>query len=149
MTSESDREAEWQDRTDALVRELARTEVRLRDAEDQRELSDKLASLAREFLMATRRNAEVLDRLKVDGPVGAGFQARIRSQEELSELERRVVCALANESTVGRDYAHIDDIASFVEDSVEARAAIRRDGVGGLAAIAALIRRRGFCRGCS
>ena len=64
-------------------------------------------------------------------------------------MERRVVCALANESSVGRDYAHIDDIASFVEDSVEARAAIRRSGVGGLPAIAALVRRRAFRRGCS
>ena len=50
----------------------------------------------------------------------------VAAQHDLSELQRRMV-SLADAGAVGRDYAQIDDVASFVEDSREARTAIWRD----------------------
>ncbi|MDP2343784.1 MAG: hypothetical protein Q8O67_22690 [Deltaproteobacteria bacterium] len=145
--SEGDTEVLRQ-RNDTLAHELAASQARCLEAEEQRELAEKLVALAREFLMATRNNAEVLARTR-EASMGGAFRERAESQNALHELQRRALAGFDDERGVGRDYAHLEDVATFVEASVEARSAIRHSGVNGLAAIALLIRRREFRRGSS
>jgi hypothetical protein len=131
----------WRD----LAEEVAETQARLAEADEQRELAERLLALVKDFLDLEQKLFS-REWSGSDACAGAGFGNRVDLQHRLNEQRRRVREAFEDAVVVTRDYAHVLDVAHVVEGT-DSRVAVHRNGVDGLVEIAERIRRGDFPKG--
>ncbi len=131
-----------------LLSAVAEAQAAAAEAEDRRSLAEQLAAVGREFLMCTKQLRQIEVEIRRTGACGSSFNERIQKQAELSSLYERGMKLVDDQTAIAAVYVHVEDVARFLEESYEARHALRaHDEEKVLTVLAGFLRRGAFRRG--